>query len=380
MTDRLSQLLHDEATHLSVPPPDAAGTLAEGRRLRRRHRATTGLAVAAGVAVTGGGIALALALGSNGDRDLQPADVNPDAIVWGYDSEVHLGDVAATVPGTVLSLDHTSVGVLAVSTTADAPLGGSGRLTLVRYDGTTEDLGELSPGERPVTDPAQDVYVLTDATASDLSLSVYDAETGEVRQQIDLPDLTDGRPAGLLSGDTLRLQLKPRAWYAVDLTTGDVARERGLEQAIAPVTAGRVVLFDGRRYSVRDIASGTELMNVLAGPPVSGDLLSPDGQFLRMAQAPMGGTYSALTGGTGDLSVYDVTTGEAVLADVGDEGTVAGGWTLGGELYQLTETSVIRCEVPSGTCNEADDEALPTLPEPTLSEQPLARVVVPGTF
>ena len=70
MTERLSALLHEEADVLQVPPPTADRILADGRRIRRRHRVTYGAAGLALAGVLGTGIGLAV---SAGDDD--PANV-----------------------------------------------------------------------------------------------------------------------------------------------------------------------------------------------------------------------------------------------------------------------------------------------------------------
>ena len=62
MTDRLSTLLHDEASAIDVPSPAAGTVIARGRRLRQRRRARN--AVAGAVAV----VVAVVVIGASGRR------------------------------------------------------------------------------------------------------------------------------------------------------------------------------------------------------------------------------------------------------------------------------------------------------------------------
>ncbi|QBR93960.1 hypothetical protein [Nocardioides euryhalodurans] len=376
MTERLSQLLHEEATHLASPVPDPAPLAHAGRRLRRRRQVTTGVAVAASVVVVAGGSVL-LGLGDRGDREVQPVDVDRDAIVWGYGDTVHLDDVTASVPGTLLTLNHTSVGVLAVSTTADAELAGPGRLTLVRYDGTTEDLGELEAGAHPATDPGRDVYVLAETRGPGRAVIVRDAQTGEVREELEVPGLDGARPPMALDGDTLYVRAQPRRMLTVDLVSGEVAPAIRATY-YSDATRDRVVTGDRRTFRVVDVGTGEELMSV----PTAGTLLqaelSPDARFLRVVRAGesrgVGYEYAA----SRTLEAWEVASGQPIDVDLGDASADSGGWTLSGDLYTLTDTGVVRCDVPEGTCEETRIEDLPELAEPSLADPvPLDRIVLP---
>ena len=377
MTERLSQLMHDEATRIPTPAvPDPARLAVAGRRLRRRRQVTNGLAVAASVAVLAG---TGFLLMDRSDSEPQPVDGNGDAIVWGYDTEVHVGDATAEVPGTLLSLHQTSVGVLAVSTTEDASFAGPAQLTLVRYDGTTADLGELEAGQAPVTDSARDVYVLAELRGTDRVVSVRDAATGELRDEFAVPGLGGSRPGMSLDGDTLYVRQaleKSTLFRSLDLTTGEVAPAPRAAIYYGGATDGRAVTGDRRTFRVVDVASGEELMTFPTAETLVAAELSPDGRFLRVVRDAEGASPFDPSQPR-ELQVYEVATGELVPADIGGADAAEGGWTPSGDLYAFTETGVVRCEVPAGECTETTLDALPDLPEPELGSEPLAQIVRP---
>ena len=235
MTERLSQLLHEEATRLDVPVPDHAGLALEGRRLRRRSHLRTGLSAAAAVAVVAvGSVAVWQAYVEDGRPDVA-AELPRDAVIYGWEDQVHLDDVSVEVPGSVTGVDLTSRGVLVTSQNPAT-------LTLVRYDGTSVDLGsapELSPVE---TDPASAVYVHNEWREGTVVVVARDVETGEVVREV--PTIRDAGRADTgapltLDGDTVYLGLGRTGLLAVDLTTGDT-REIDRVAPACPASRGAV--------------------------------------------------------------------------------------------------------------------------------------------
>ena len=345
MTERLSQLLHDEAADLTPPPPDCATTLAQGRRLQRRQRVTSGLAataVAAVVATTAGFVALQT--GQPDARDVGPAGpgqgVAPAA--YGVGSDIHLGDVVAQVRDTVHSLHYTSLGVLVRSNPNDGSSSGSGpeSLTLVRWDGSTEDLGTIPEGVGPATDPDQDVYALAEARGDGFVAVVRDAMTGETVLEQPLPDKPPSFwevPPLALDDETLYVGYRNET-VAVDLTTEEVTTVDGLAGGIPDVQGGRTVVQEDGVVSVRDATTGEVLLDV-DGPEFAWGTLSPDGLFLEVVIDDMD---------PGPVQVYDVASGEVQEFPASDDW----GWTVDGGLFKPDGDTLTTCVADTGSCQE----------------------------
>ena len=362
MTERLSQLLHDEAADLTPPPPDSAATLAEGRRLQRRQRVTTGLAataVAAVVVTTAGFVALQT--GQSGARDVGPAGAGGGAApaAYGVGSDIHLGDVVAQVPDTVHSLHYTSLGVLVRSNPNDGASDGSGpeSLTLVRWDGSTAALGTIPEGVGPATDPGQDVYALAEARGDGFVAVVRDALTGETVLEQPLPDLPPSYwevPPLALEDETLYVGYKNET-VAVDLVTDEVTTVDGLSGGMPNVTAGRTVVGNEGSIEVLDVATGESLLTAELDGYGFGSL-SPDGRFLRVVQEEGVDAEGNYVEPRDVITVYDVATG----AEQEFEGAYSWGWTADGGLFQATGGTLRTCDVASGSCDE--EPITPALP------------------
>ena len=344
MTERLSQLLHDEATGLTPPPPDTAAVLGAGRRIRQRRRvAGAVVATVAAVAVTSVGVGM---LGGSPEaRDVAPA--SPDSAVpapaaYGVGSDVHVGDVVAQVPDTVHSLHYTSVGVLVRSNPNGGASDGSGpeSLTLVRWDGSTQDLGTIPEGVGPATDPTRDVYVLAEAEGDGFAAVVREAETGDVVQKTTLPD---GKPSYwdvpplALDGDDLYIGFRNET-KVLGLESGDVATAPEMAGGLPEVVSGRTVVQDGGVISVRNAATGEVLLDVDAEEYGWGSL-SPDGRYLRVVIDDMEPQ---------PLQVYDVATGEVQEFPMSYDW----GWTTDGDLFKASGATLTRCEADTGDCTD----------------------------
>jgi hypothetical protein len=348
MTERLSQLLHDEVAELHPVPPDAAHVLAEGRRLRRRRRVTTGLAAAAVVALVGAAGGAALLQGDSGQQNPTSADEAP--VAYGVNSDIHLGDVVAQIPDTVHSLHYTSHGVLVRSNPHQGASDGSGpeSLTLVRWDGSTADLGTIPEGVGPATDPDEGVYALAEAAGDGFVAVVRDAETGETVDEVPLPDLPPSYwdvPPLALDGDTLYAGFK-RSTAMVDLDSGDHTIVDGMAGGIPDVVDGRTVLQQQGILVVRDVAAGQDLLTVDVQGYAWGTL-SPDGQFLRVV------SEGEMTDGSwvepDSIQVYDVATGG--LREFA--GTSGWGWTTDADLFRVDRGTLTTCEAATGACEES---------------------------
>jgi hypothetical protein len=353
MTERLSQLLHDEAAHLTPPPPDPAVSLIEGRRLRRRQRITAGVAAAAvaAVVVTTAGF---VAMSGIGDASREvapagPAQAEQAPAAYGVGSEVHVGDSVATVPDTVHSLHYTSLGVLVRSNPNDGASDGSGpeSLTLVRWDGSTTDLGTIPEGVGPATDPARDVYVLAEARGDGFVAVVRDAASGETVQEQPLPDLPPSYwevpPLGL-SGGSLYVGYRKET-VAIDLATGEQSTVPGLSGGIPDVRGGRTVTSEEGLLEVLDVASGETVLSLDFQGYAYGTL-SPDGRFLRFVQEETFDAQGNYVEPEDVTVVHDLSSGERREFP----GAYDWGWTADGDLFKASGDTLTTCDVGTGEC------------------------------
>lgn len=362
MTERLRQLMHDEVGHLSPRTPDAASVLTEGRRLRRRQRLSTALAAGAATAVivTTAGF-VAQGSGGSGATDPSPADAAPDAaapVAYAVGSDVHLGDVVAQVPDTVHSLHYTSLGVLVRSNPNDGASDGSGpeSLTLVRWDGSTADLGTIPEGVGPATDPAEEVYVLAESRGDGFVAVVRDAATGDTIDEVLLPDLPKSYwdvPPLALDGDTLYVGHRDET-SAVDLASGEGTTVDGMSGGLPDVRAGRTVVQQRGSLVVRDVTTGEDLL-VVDVKGYAWGTLSPDGRFLKVVAE---GELTADDYVEPDsIQVHDVSTGE--VRDFA--GAYSWGWTADGDLFKPVGDTLTTCDAANGACEEAP--LTPALPQ-----------------
>ncbi|GAA1476173.1 hypothetical protein GCM10009623_06190 [Nocardioides aestuarii] len=350
MTERLTQLLHDEATGLVPPPPDAASVIGAGRRIRQRRR-VTGAVVATVAAVVVTSVGVGLLGGSPEARDVGPTSpdaATPAPAAYGVGSDVHVGDRVAQVPDTVHSLHYTSVGVLVRSNPNGGASDGSGpeSLTLVRWDGSTEDLGTIPEGVGPATDPARDVYVLAEPEGDGFVAVVRDAGTGEVVQTVPLPDLPPSYwevPPLTLDADRLFVGYRTKT-AVVDLATGETSIAEGLDGGMQLVRGGHVVAGDGESLSVLDAATGQPVLDVEVEPGTAPyGMLSPDGRFLRVVRQDLP------PGAEDVMQVYDVSTG-SVQEFAGSDGW---GWTSDGDPFRVGGGTLTRCEADTGDCTDS---------------------------
>jgi hypothetical protein len=351
MTERLNQLMREEADRLVVPPVPADAALGRGRSLRRRRTAATvgvtavALAVAGGIAVT--------ASGGDGDRAAEPAGppavAAADVPAYGFGSKVHLGDRTASVPDTVHSLHYTSAGVLVRSNPNDGASDGSGpeSLTLVGYDGSTTDLGTIPEGVGPATDPTEPVYVLAEARGDGFVAVVRDATTGEATDEVPLPDLPPSYwevPPLALDGETLYVGYESET-VAVDLATGEHRVVDGMGGGLPDVVDGRTLSGEGPSITVVDTSSGDPVRTIEVGHDSWGTL-SPDGRYLGVS------TFNDETF-ENDSAVYDVASGEPL-----DLGGLSGaqdlGWTAAGNAFAVVRGRLTTCDLGSGECTRTD--------------------------
>lgn len=365
MTDRLSQLLHEEAAQLPTTTPDVASVTLAGRRLRRRERLATGLTTAAVLTLVVG----AAAVVRQGLVDNEPDVVSlpRDVIVYGWQDMVHLDDVSVEVPGTVTAVDLTPSGVVVTTDTPD-------ELILVRYDGSTLPLGPTSDESAVTTDPETDLFVHAVQRDDGVVVVVLDAKTGAVVRELPGTDRTGGgglRPAVVLDGDTLYLAQRREGMFAINVVSGDRRTVDRVVRSIPAVRGGRRVVGDSRSYTVSDVETGELLLSV-PSRAVADASLSYDGRWFlvsdqtRPRNGPVDQFYPPY------VTVYDLESGREVVLDEADS-ALGWGWNVAGELYRVDAGEVVRCDPATGVCDRSPaPEPLRKATIPSLPGMPFA--------
>lgn len=359
MTERLAQLLHEEAAGLEVPAPDASAVLASGRGAQRRRRLTSAVGALALVAAVGGSVLAVDAL-SGPDRDdavdpAAPFDAGP---VFSLGTTVYLegGAEQAQVDDTaVKSLFYTSAGVLVrhgENQFSDG--GGPQRFSLVREDGTVSPIGVVTEETVPGTDPGEP-YLAFAEQASDGGFEVVVRDLRDDTEAARVPLPADATATGggwsvppvALDGDRVWVGTGPQP-YVVDWRAGAVEATDAVDPGFLEIVGGRHLDEGEEGAAVVDAASGERLLEL----PLRNDeetssspSLSPDGRFVMVTveDLPGAGGYAPPS----SFEVYSVETGEAVTVEQPPYGV---GWTASGDLFSLTETELTTCDADSGAC------------------------------
>jgi hypothetical protein len=341
MTDRLSSLLHDEASALSVPPVPT-GIVAAGHREVRRRRTRTALAGAVAALLVAVGASAAIDRWRDGTDSIEPAGqlAYQQWGAWANGDEVHVGRGVAVVPD-VTKLQYTSVG--AIVTTQD------NRIVLVDPEGNARDLdldlrGDLFAYGPVATDATQPYVAYVRALDARLNQAVVlDLTTGEeTAVGAAFPDRKGvGSYAESLSGDEL-LYSRLGGYGLVNWRTGDrLPAPPGPWITPRSVGHGATIGYDNGTHAmvVTSLSDGSTLLEVpVTEPAATAASLSVDGRYLA-------------TSSVDGLDVYDVASGKSV--HLGDDRTVADyGWTPDGHLVggRAAEQEVEVCDPEDGTC------------------------------
>ncbi len=181
MTERLSTLLHEEATDLDIPVPEVPVVLHRGRGLRRRRRVTTATAVAAVLVLIGGGIATALTIsGTDRAQDPLPTGSFGSTGAFSVGQRLYLGGREIAWDEPIKALYYTSAGVVVRSGEEEfTDSAGPSHYTLVAPDGEQTPV-EINAGDRILgfePDSTHVAYAEPDGKAWDVV--VQDVVTGE---------------------------------------------------------------------------------------------------------------------------------------------------------------------------------------------------------
>ncbi len=368
MTERLAQLLHDEADRLDLPVPDAGTALSLGRGLRRRRRLLVGVATTAVLGVIGGAALGVNALGGDDDGSkVEPAGSFDSSAIFSIGNTVYLSDAehqSVIDDKAIKSLYYTSVGVLVRhgdNNWSDG--GGPQRFSLVRPDGSVERISVTTEETVHSTDATQPYLAYAEATDAGVDVVLRDLRDDSETARVSIPGPFDRDawmpPPVSLDGDIVYVGTSPAA-YAVDWRSGDVSQTNLVEPGRMPeVVAGRRTTYGDDEVSIIDVASGEALLTA----PVDGygyfDL-SPDGRFAELSlesdEAPS------------SFEVYDVATGAHVTL----EGSAYDyGWTPGGDLFKVSKDQVTTCSTSTGECTSIEHgiDMPPTTPTEDVCEK-----------
>jgi hypothetical protein len=368
MTERLAQLMHAEADHLDVPPPDAGAALSQGRGLRRRHRLVTGAAAVAVAAVIGGS-----ALGVNaivGDEDgskADPAAPFDSGAVFSIGTTVYLDDAqteAAIDDKAIKSLYYTSVGVLVRhgdNNWSDG--GGPQRFSIVRPDGTVDRIDVTTEETVHSTDPTQPYLAYAEESGSGVDVVLRDLRDDTEAARVSIPGPFDRDawmpPPVSLSGDLVYVTTSPTA-YVVDWRSGEVTETDAVDAGgFVDLHGGRQTASAKGQTTVVDVATGETLLSAQVTRDQYGSFdLSPDGKYALLSIEDM----MSSGGGSPTVDVYDVETGEHVSVPRDSYG-----WTVLGDLFSVSKDELTTCDAATGKCTTAEHGI--TMPPKTAPQE-----------
>ena len=367
MTERLAQLLRQEADHLDVPAPDASTAMSRGRGLRRRHHLVTGAAAIAVLAVIGGtALGVNAITGDDSGSEAEPAAPLEAGAIFSIGTTLYYADAeqeAAIDDKAIKSLYYTSAGVLVRhGDNGNSDGGGPQRFSIVRPDGTVDPIDVTTEETVHSTDPTQPYLAYAEESGDGIDVVVRDVrdDTEAARVPIAGPFTADSwsPPPVSLSGDQVYVTTSPTA-YVVDWRSGEVTPTDAIEAgSFVEIHGGREAVALKGEAAVVDVATGEQLLSApLTKDQYGGFDLSPDGAYAMLSIEDMG----SMGEGSGDLEVYDVATGEHVTVPNGYYG-----WTVDGDLFSVSKDELTTCDSTSGNCISVPHAiTMPPKTEPT---------------
>ena len=353
MTERLAQLMHAEADHLDVPPPNAGAVLSQGRGLRRRRRLATVASAAAVVVVIGGGaLGVNAIVGDDSGSRTDPAAPFDSGAVFSIGTTVYLDDAAteATIDDKAIkSLHYTSVGVLVRhGNNSWSDGGGPQRFSMVRPDGTVDRLGVTLEETVHSTDPTQPYMAYALKTDDGFDVVVRDLRDDTEVARVAIPAGSTGggwvAPPVSLSGDTVYVGTGPSP-YAVDWRSGTAEKTDVIEPGMPNLHGGRDVVSTRNEVAVVDVATGEKLLSTpVKRMEYAWYSLSPDGRYAIRSFEDM-----RSSGMPDTTDVYNVDTGEHVSLPRGDYG-----WSGLGDLFTVSKDELTTCAAETGECTTVE--------------------------
>jgi hypothetical protein len=346
VTERLSTLLHEEATALDVPAPTAPVVLSRGRSLRRRQRAVRGVAAAAVLAVVGTGVATALTVrGGDTGRDSLPAGAGYESTgAFSVGRDLYVGSHTLRWDEPIRSLYYTSAGVVVRS--------GDDDFALVTPSGERRSL-DIEAGDRTIgVEPDSSHLAYAERSGKDTwEIVVVDVLTNEELARTEVggtftwggweapPVAIDGHAVWVHFDDGWTEVTWPEVVVSVFSDTRDVYE----------VANGHYADPDPRRrgvWTIKQMANRAPVGRVRLDEGWY-SFFSPDGNHLRAFADDVRGDERVTT------RLYDVRTGES--RDVPDAAD-AMGWTPDGHTLEVFTDRVRICEPIAGRCRTYDGD------------------------
>ena len=351
MTERLSQLLHDEADRLDVPPVAADAVLARGRGLRRRRTASPRSArPPPSLAVVGGH----RARGQNGDDDDRAGSSRPtppptNGLAWlRIRLDGLLGDRTAPVPGTIHTFHYTPTACWSAATPTTAPPTAPAP-SRSRWCARTGPRSTSARSRRASGRPQTRTSRSTSWPRPDdgFVAVVRDAGTGETVDEVPLPDeppsYWDVTPLAL-DGGTIYVGYKSET-AAVDIATGESHIVEGMSGGIPDVLGGRIIAAEGTTISVLRRGTGELIRAFEVGDDAWGTL-SPDGRYLGVSTI----RRRDLRVPVHCLRRRHRRTGRPRPARQRSRG----GWTAAGDAFAVAKGTLTTCDLDTGDCTTSD--------------------------
>lgn len=334
MTEKLKNLMHEQAESVDFAAPDLDGMVAVGDRRRR----TRGVALVGGLAALAVGAVLVLpGLGGNGDQAVDPvtAPAPTAPLTWASGSVLHLGDEQVDVGHEIHAYVRTADGYA-------------------------------------FADPDGVVWSWTDGAATEVGLTdarlprlVADDEGTLVawidRQQPAIMVLDQAN--GLV---TPFAESRPKAVYAVDGRTVYWRDAEGIVAAdVATSASGVAQEISSESFDILDVEDGRIAFDEIEGGvslgPTFAEAIELENDGSAGAFSPDAAWFSL---DADEPQVYDTETGQQVTFDL-DYGFATGYEWLDDSTVAMiaakrpTEDAqivLLKCTVPEGSCETATDE------------------------
>lgn len=344
MTEKLKNLLHDQATTVDFALPDLDAITATGDRRIRRRRAT-GLAGGLAALAMVGGVAIVALGGDDGTPRVADEPFPATPLSWADGSTFHAGDLTRDVGHEVAAYVVTRHGYVFADDDGTVWSFVAGRV---------EEVGTVtSRSPRLVGDTDGALVGWVDPSGEVPAFVVLDTSTGRTTT------LQAETTAGMGS---LADEEDPAYFYAIDGSTAYLRDHRGAVGV--DVTAGEVVWRDRTARNGFDVITAEDgLVALDAGDDGTTIEGGAEPVTLRQVYGSMG-AFSAsgrwLSLDADEPEVYDARTGRRIRIDVGSRAFGTGyAWIDDATLVVLAAQAeagpveLLTCTVPDGTCTQA---------------------------
>lgn len=355
MTERLNQLLHDEADRLDIPTVAVGEVLGRGRVLRRRRRAGSLVLAAALVVLVGaGGVVAYDQLRNDSSPQLTNAAAYEQHGAWMADGALHVGNHSVEFDEKINAVYYTGAGVVVrTGPTGDRESPDAGYLSLVRPDGSVSPLTPRFNDVEPGTSPDSPLLAFARPAGSAFEAVVWNVETDTKVAVVPFDgEFTWGgwaAPPVSLSGDHVYASLDAQA-LAINWRTGAT-------EPLPDSPGSRWEQISADRWA--DEETGRVVVRTLSGEPLltvpfegdwSESAMSPDGRFVVVIRELEDPDQEEAP-----PTLHDVATGES--RDLPDDDFPLG-WTPDGHILQLSGHKILSCTAIDQDCTtvaEVDD-------------------------